>query len=223
MIPWRDENPTRKFPGITLTLIAANAAIFVWSRFFSNHFDRIIKLWGFVSVDWRTGMAHALAVPQDALTPVTSLFLHGGVLHALGNLWFLGIFGDNVEDEQGHGRFLFFYLICGLFAVYGHYLYAPDSALPLVGASGAISGVLAAYVFYHPTAMVRSFVPVIVILVPVRIPAFLFIGIWALMQVAGGMYGGEGTSVAYAAHVAGFIAGLGLAPFFRQKVRRRKR
>lgn len=208
---------------MTVILIVTNLAVFVWSRFLSGAFDAILNTWGFIAATWNSSAISATAVPWPLLTPLTSLFLHGGVLHAVGNLWFLRVFGDNVEDEQGRGRFLFFYLICGLFAVFTQYLYAPDARLPLVGASGAVSGVLAAYVLYHPTAMIHSFVPVVIIMVPVRLPAFLFIGVWAALQFLGGIYAASHTQIAFAAHIGGFIAGIGIGPVFRKRSRRRKR
>lgn len=221
MIPWRDENPRRRFPVVSALLIAGNTLIFVWTRFLSGQFETLINQWGFVSSEWRgLDILETAASPSSAstlATPLTSLFLHAGVLHALSNLWFLKVFGDNVEDAQGRPRFLVFYILCGLFAVFVHYAVDPAASLPLVGASGAVSGVLAAYVFYYPTVMIQSFVPVIIILVPVRIPAFMFIGIWALIQVAGSMVYTGGPGIAYGAHVGGFLAGLALAPVFRRK------
>ncbi len=219
MIPWKDDNPRRTFPYITLALVAVNLGLFAWSRFFSGRYEAILHDWGFIPALWSGHATKGLSQPCPALTPLTSLFLHGGILHTVGNLWFLWVFGDNVEDEHSHGRYLAFYLITGLFAVFSHYLSAPASDSPLVGASGAVSGVLAAYVFYRPLARIHSLVPVIFILVRVEIPAFVFIGIWALIQVLGQLQIQTG-GIAYAAHIGGFMAGLGLAPLFWKRRRR---
>lgn len=221
MIPWRDEQPSRRFPAVTVLLIAVNAAIFVWSRFFSGHYEQVLTRWGYTSSQWA---ANLLAPSPDLAvlaTPFTSIFLHDGVLHTLGNAWFLGVFGDNVEEGQGRWRFLFFYLVCGLFSVFAYHAMEPANRLPLVGASGAISGVLAAYALYYPKAVIRSFVPVIVILVPMRVPALVFIAGWMVIQLAGTMMSTGEPGVAYAAHLGGFVAGLALAPVFRKRKRRR--
>jgi membrane associated rhomboid family serine protease len=158
----------------------------------------------------------------DALYPlITSQFIHGGWLHISGNMVFLWVFGDNVEDTVGHIRYIFFYLICGVLAALTHVAFNLFSDVPSVGASGAIAGIMGAYLVLYPTATVRALVPIFLFLWPVHLPAVLLIGIWFLMQLFSGLTaignttGGE-AGVAFWAHIGGFIAGLVLIFFFRQ-------
>src|SRR5262249_7431493 len=158
------------------------------------------------------------------VTLITSMFLHGSWSHILGNMWYLWIFGDNVEDRVGHGRFIVFYLLCGVAAAYGQTVMDPDSALPIVGASGAIAGVMGAYFVLYPHSRVLTLIPWIFLQV-VELPAILLLGVWFLMQLlnagavaaTSAMHGGGG--VAFAAHVVGFLAGVGGIFVFRRRDR----
>jgi membrane associated rhomboid family serine protease len=155
------------------------------------------------------------------ITPLTSMFMHGGWMHIIGNMWFLWVFGDNLEDVMGRGRFIGFYLLCGLAAAVGQMLIDPGSRVPMVGASGAISGVLAGYVRLFPHARVLTLVPIFIFLQFVELPAFLFIFIWFGLQLLQGFasLGQVGTGqggVAFFAHIGGFVAGLVLVKLFRR-------
>ncbi len=201
-LPIRDHNPSEKTPVITITLIAINILVFL--GFYFQLSDRELAWfyaqWGlvpdFVSQGYRP------------YTFVTSLFLHGGILHLLGNMLFLWIFGDNLESDLGHGRYLLFYLICGVGAALAHVITAPFSPVPTVGASGAIAGVMGGYLLLYPRARVDVVLFVIVYLRIFSIPAWIWLGIWFLLQLihSGSMDPAEG-GVAYWAHIGGFILG----------------
>lgn len=219
MFPYRDENPSRTRPYFVYLFLAINAGVFLYGLFSQLDYFAWLNRWGLRSTalwaDPRAGDPPAWA------TVLAAPWLHAGWLHLLGNLWFLWLFGDNVEDQLGHGRFVFFYLTCGLLATLTHALVLPDSALPLVGASGAIAGVLAAYLRFFPRHRVRTLVWVILIF-RVRVPAALFIVLWLAAQVMGQWYFSQAVAmgasnlggVAYGAHIGGFVAGLVLAgPF----------
>ncbi len=154
------------------------------------------------------------------LAPFASMFLHGGWMHLIGNMWFLHLFGDNVEDAMGHFRYLLFYLLTGLAATAAHILVNPLSPIPIIGASGAISGVVGAYFLLFPNARVLTLVPIFLLVDIVLMPAFVFIGFWFLLQFWSGLFslavphvGG----VAWWAHIGGFLAGVVLAPFLRER------
>lgn len=217
MIPLRDLLPTRSRPVVTYSLIAVNVAVFLVQVMLGRADDqRLVHQLGVVpavltTMDLTT--PNSLGGAMGALvTPFTSMFLHGGVMHILGNMWFLWVFGDNVEDELGRGRFLAFYLLGGLCAAALQIASDPASTIPMIGASGAISCVLAGYVLLHPRARVVTLVPILILLTTVEIPAFYFIFIWFAMQLLNGfgslvMVSHEG-GVAWWAHVGGFVAGL---------------
>jgi membrane associated rhomboid family serine protease len=159
-----------------------------------------------------------------ASTLVTSMFLHGSWMHVIGNMWYLWIFGDNVEDRLGHGRFIVFYLLCGIVAAFGQILIDPTSTLPTIGASGAIAGVMGAYFVLYPQSRVLTLIPLIIFWDVVELPAIILLGFWFLMQLfsAGAIAvtastGGGG--VAFMAHVAGFITGILAVFVFRQRQR----
>lgn len=155
--------------------------------------------------------------PVEALTKLTTtMFLHGGWLHLLGNMWYLWIFGDNVEDRMGRGRFIIFYLVTGYIATLSHVYFLPDSTVPMVGASGAIAGILGAYLVLYPKARVLTLVPIFIIITFVRVPALLFLGFWFLLQVINQtmVSSPDAQSVAWWAHIGGFVAGAVLIKFF---------
>jgi membrane associated rhomboid family serine protease len=216
MIPIRDLNVAARPPRVTLVLIALNVVVFVlgW-QLGEVAQNAIIGRFGLVPAFFSTG---AVLVPGDQggalpylLTPLTSMFVHGGVVHLVGNMWFLYVFGDNVEDALGHGRFLFFYLLSGIGAACAQIIVEPASNVPMVGASGAISGVLGAYLVLYPRARVLVLVPIFVVVSFFEWPAYLVVGEWFFVQVFAGLFslaapGGGG--VAWFAHIGGFLVGL---------------
>src|SRR4029079_13723841 len=211
MIPLRDVIPSRTTPYITVTIIILNAL--AW--FFELALPRdvlpvFLQVYGVVPAHFH------------APTLITSMFLHGSWSHVLGNMWYLWIFGDNVEDRVGHGRFIVFYLLCGVAAALGQVAVDPASTLPTIGASGAIAGVMGAYFVLYPHSRVLTLIPWIFLQI-VELPAIMLLGFWFLMQlfsagtlaVTANTHGGGG--VAFAAHVAGFVAGMGGVFVFRKR------
>jgi rhomboid family protein len=210
MIPLRDDAPRSTTPYVTYFLIALNVLIFLYQWSLPPRPEaRFVASFGFIPyrVDsWLAGATPAIAAILPAFT---SMFLHAGWLHLIGNMWFLFLFGDNVEDRLGHFRYLVSYLICGLAASFTHFLFNMHSKLPTVGASGAIAGVLGAYFLLFPTARVLTWVFVFV----VQLPAWLVLGWWFVLQFLSGAatsmtYSGQANPVAVWAHVGGFIAGM---------------
>jgi membrane associated rhomboid family serine protease len=212
MIPIKDDNPTQSTPFVTVTLIALNVVIFIYQLTLSP--QQMVEF-----------TRHYAAIPEQIsqgkqlYAIFTSMFLHGGVLHLLGNMLYLWIFGDNIEHICGHGRFLAFYLLCGLFAFFSHYITMPGSDVPMVGASGAISGVLGAYAIRFPRARVHVFIWFFFFLYTVvKIPALYVLGIWFVMQIFSGLAAAGGQSgVAFFAHIGGFIAGLIFIRYFERR------
>jgi len=156
---------------------------------------------------------HMLTLSDRYLPILTSMFIHGGFMHILGNMYFLFIFGDNVEDKLGHVKYLFIYLMFGVAAAASQIIMFPDSVIPMVGASGAIAGVMGAYLVFYPHAKVKTLIIIIIFITIANIPAFVFILIWFLFQFLHGTGGGHG-GVAWWAHIGGFIAGLGYAAYY---------
>ena len=206
MIPIRDENPTRTTPVLTWALILINVLIFlVEQALLEFQGPQVLYDWGFVPRNLWIDPAHAL------MTIGTSMFLHGGWMHLIGNMWFLWIFGDNIEDRLGKGRFLAFYFASGIIAALTQMLIDPLSAVPMVGASGAIAGVLAAYMVLYPRARVTVLVPIFIFLQFFELPAFIVIAGWFLLQLLSGalsLTGPMSGGVAFFAHIGGFLAGL---------------
>lgn len=214
MIPLYDNNPTRRFPIITVLLIAANVAVFLYIAFSAAPFQQFIVRYGAVPAFIVQSGAPAHGPLPPGATIFTAMFMHAGFFHLAGNMLFLWIFGNNVEDIQGRGSFLLFYLLCGVAAAAAHIYSDPFSAVPMVGASGAVSGVLAAYLLAFPRAQVYTLFWFVIFARVIPIPAVLFIGFWFLMQM---LNMGSGGSVAWGAHIGGFVAGLLLAPVFRRR------
>jgi membrane associated rhomboid family serine protease len=211
MIPLRDVIPSRTVPFVTFTIILLNAAAFLLELSMPPpELNRFLVVYGVVPAVFRP------------LTLFTSMFLHGGWSHVIGNMWYLWIFGDNVEDSFGHGRFLVFYLICGMTAALGQIVMDPTSWLPTIGASGAIAGVMGAYFVLYPRSRVLTIIPPFLFNV-IELPAILLLGFWFLMQLvnAGAVTvtsSTQGGGVAFAAHVAGFVVGmLGVLVFKKQQ------
>ncbi len=219
MIPLRDTIPSRSFPWVTIALIITNVLVFLHQIGLGyEHGAAFVAVFGAVPAQFTGAAPHAAPALTPGLTIVTSMFLHGGLLHLLGNMVFLWIFGNNVEDATGHLRFVVFYLVCGAAAAVTHIVTHPASNVPMVGASGAISGILGAYFLLYPHARIVTLIWLGFFAQTVQIPAFLFLGFWFLMQsfswAAGG---GDGGGVAVAAHVGGFVAGLLLLIPFKQR------
>jgi membrane associated rhomboid family serine protease len=180
--------------------------------------DYFLVRFALIPAEFLTGTDLPPKVPFPIwLTLFTSMFLHGGMLHILGNLLFLWVFGDNVEDAMGHGRFLLFYLLCGMAAGFAQMGADPNSAIPQIGASGAIAGVLAAYFFLFPQSRVLTLVPIFFFLRLIAVPAVFLLGVWFLLQLVGAGSGAAGGGTAWFAHIGGFVAGAGLVFFFRRR------
>jgi membrane associated rhomboid family serine protease len=200
MIPLRDIIPSRTRPYITVTIIVLNAlAWFFEIGLPADVLPSFLRVYGVVPADFH------------ASTLVTSMFLHGSWMHVIGNMWYLWIFGDNVEDRLGHGRFIFFYLLCGIAAALGQVGVDPQSTLPTIGASGAIAGVMGAYFVLYPRSRVLTLVPLIIFWDIIEMPAIFLLGFWFLLQLfsAGAIATTANTGgVAFAAHVVGFVVGV---------------
>lgn len=230
MIPIRDNRPTRHKPVVTWTLIALNVLVFLieWSAGDAG-MEAIVRRFGVVPsvlVEGQWSLPRAAGGAQGAwVTPLTSLFLHGGWLHLIGNMWFLHIFGDNVEDELGKARYLALYFAAGFAAVFAQAAVDPSSAVPMVGASGAIGGVMGAYIRLFPRARIHMLLVLGFYVTTAAVPAVWMLGYWFLVQLLGGLpqlAGFEG-GVAFWAHVGGFVAGALLVGVFRSEGRMRAR
>jgi membrane associated rhomboid family serine protease len=219
MIPLKDHNPTRRIPYINLLLIAANLSVFGYQFFYLPQGPGyLINGLGVVPFDlFDSPGAGPHAILPAPLTVISAMFIHAGWLHLLGNMLYLWIFGDNVEDRMGHGRYLVFYLSCGVMASLAHALVFAQSKVPCVGASGAISGVLAAYLIFFPRARVSTLFIIFIFIRVVRLPAVVLLGVWIVLQVVGGMgdLSAASGNVAWFAHIGGFAAGALLGLFLR--------
>ncbi|GAB4210064.1 MAG: rhomboid family intramembrane serine protease [Roseiflexaceae bacterium] len=225
MIPYRDDNPTRRTPVVTYVLLALNVLAFLYELSLGERQLAVfLSDWGVRSSDVTALLGGQLGLARQVLVQsLVSMFLHGGWLHIAGNMLFLWIFGDNVEDNFGSAAYLIFYLLSGFGAVLGQALLTPLSDLPAVGASGSISGVLAAYLLLYPRAAIRALLPIL-FFIPVMVPAWAMIILWFVTQLLNGiasispaaqMSGG----VAYGAHVGGFVVGFALALLLRKPER----
>lgn len=206
MIPLRDENPTHGTPIFVVMIVAANIITFFYEISKGAGVESLITNFGILPWEIYHGenLRGSLLIPPY-LTLVTSMFLHGGFGHIIGNMWFLWLFGDNIEDSMGHFRFLTFYFICGIGAGLAHVALDPSSTIPTIGASGAISGVLGGYIVLFPRIRIRTLLVLGFFWNVVRVPAIFFLGIWFLSQAMGWL--GPQTGVAFGAHVGGFVVG----------------
>jgi membrane associated rhomboid family serine protease len=210
MIPLRDVIPSRTTPYITITIITLNALAWLFEVSLPHEvLNEFLTIYGVVPADF------------SPPTLITSMFLHGSWSHVIGNMWYLWIFGDNVEDRVGHGRFIVFYLLCGVAAALGQVAVDPSSMLPTIGASGAIAGVMGAYFVLYPHSRVLTLIPWWFLQI-VELPAIALLGFWFLMQLfsAGAIAvtaSTHGGGVAFAAHVVGFVAGVGGVFVFRKR------
>jgi membrane associated rhomboid family serine protease len=218
MIPLKDMTPRRSVPVMTLLLILVNSAVFLYQDSLSPRAaDLLVNRYGLVParIQYALAGAHHVSYAQAVLPLLTCMFLHGGWLHIIGNMWFLWIFGANVEDRFGSFTYLMVYLVCGIGSGLSQVLFSWGSHVPSIGASGAISGVLAAYLVFFPGSRILTLVPLFIIFFTVRIPAFVFILLWFMVQFMSGLGslgGGVNTGgVAWWAHVGGFLIGLLIA------------
>ncbi len=216
MFPIGDENVGQRLtPVVNYTLIAINIVVFLYELALPDpDLMRFVMRWGAVPREITSG--------QDYVSIFTSMFLHAGWLHIAGNMLFLWVFGDNIEDTMGHFGYLVFYLLCGVAATMAHVYVHPNSTVPAIGASGAISGVLAAYMALFPHGLIRTLVLFGWLPVVFLVPAWIMIGYWVLLQFINGFLSlglptAEGEGVAYFAHLGGFVAGLVLVWFFRNE------
>jgi membrane associated rhomboid family serine protease len=213
MIPLKDRNPTRRFPIITILLIAVNIIVFFYQLSLGIKLEGFLYSFSVIPNQIYQALHSEVFRPFVFITLVTSLFMHGGWLHLGGNMLYLWVFGDNVEDKLGHIRFLFFYLLCGISASALHIYLEPASNVPTIGASGAISGILGAYILMFPRARVLTLIPIFIFIQIAELPAYIILGIWFILQFINGMLSlgfinsGMG-EVAWWAHVGGFIAGI---------------
>jgi membrane associated rhomboid family serine protease len=227
VFPYRDENETVRTPVVTFALIAAN--IFIYFYFqgagMSAAFEASICNWGLIPGELTQLATPGVSFPmgdvaceidpgREPLHLISAMFLHGGFLHLAGNMWFLWLFGNNIEDSMGRFRFLVFYLLCGLIAALAHVVTDASSVVPMVGASGAISGVMGAYIVLYPRVRVYCLVVIIVFITTIAVPAWVMLGYWMLLQVMGGFNAAAEGGVAFWAHIGGFAAGVLLIKVF---------
>ena len=221
MIPIHDNNPTTLKPIITVALMISCVLVFVCQISHSEHAQQIIVYaLGAIPAVLFAGaiMPEEIAWIPPGLTVVTSMFLHGSWGHLIGNMLYLWIFGNNIEDSMGHLRFSLFYLLCGAAALLAQALPNPDSEIPMVGASGAISGILGAYLLLYPHARVLVLIPLGFIIQTIQLKAAWVLGLWFAIQLLSSTLKISGESgVAFGAHIGGFIAGLALIPLFKHK------
>ncbi|MFQ5884591.1 MAG: rhomboid family intramembrane serine protease [Thermoplasmata archaeon] len=212
MIPLKDENPSRTFPAVTVTLIVINMVVFFYEVSLGRNVEQFVYRMG--ATPYNIVHVGLSAYP----TLFTSMFIHGGWEHVLGNMLYLWIFGDNVEDFLGRIRFIIFYLFCGVVASFAHILTQAGSQIPTIGASGAISGVLGGYILLYPKARVLTLIPLGYFIRLVRLPAVAVLGMWILIQLFSGFASLPGAGarggVAFFAHIGGFVVGLVLIRLF---------
>lgn len=208
LIPLHDDNPTERLPWVTISLIALNVVVFAYELTLGPRLDHFIQEWALTPYS-----IIKFGPGPEYLTFLTSIFLHGGFVHIIGNMLYLWIFGNNIEDTLGHGKFIFFYLLCAVGASLAHIFTNPTSQIPALGASGAIAGILGAYLILFPRASIVTAIPIIYIIRIVRLPALIVIGFWFILQILSGWTSITAaptelsTSIAWFAHIGGFITG----------------
>jgi membrane associated rhomboid family serine protease len=222
MLPVRDTAPNRNFPLATWGIIILCGIVFYFETTLPQ--ELLEKFTVYFGIVPRVYTRHYRPLPVvDYLPFLTTLFIHGGWVHILGNMWFLKIFGSKVEDRMGHGRFLFFYVIVGVLASVLYIHFSPRSSAPVIGASGAIAGIMGAYYVLFPRARILTFIPIFIIPWFIELPSVLFLGWWFLLQLFSGTVAqvlpSSGGGVAWWGHVGGFIAGLVLVTFFKRPSR----
>lgn len=226
MIPLRDSTPSGSVPYVTIFVIVVNTVVWLHEVSLGPHINDFVLQYGLVPLRFIHSYHLNGGIIHNALTPLmSSIFMHAGWMHVIGNMWFLWIFGDNVEDRLGHARFAIFYLLCGIGAALIQVMFHPTSRIPMVGASGAISGVLGAYLVSYPTARIHTLFIFFFIVRFVEIPAFVFLLLWFLFQLASGVgelnAAQEIGGLAYWAHMGGFAVGIVLLWVMRTNPARR--
>jgi membrane associated rhomboid family serine protease len=222
MFPLRDKIPSKTFPFVTVGIIVINLVIFFYELSLGEQLNSLFNTFSIIPARFQ----NLFQQPANQILPVgfslfSSVFLHGGWMHVIGNMWYLWIFGDNVEDSTGHFRFLIFYLLCGILAGLTHILMNPASTVPTIGASGAIAGVMGAYFLLYPRSKILTLIFVFVFIQVIEIPAVFFLGFWILFQfisgsVSRGLVESSG-GVAWWAHIGGFLVGLALILLFKKR------
>jgi membrane associated rhomboid family serine protease len=225
MIPLKDDIPSDSFPYVNYTLIALNVFFFFVELAQGPGLLKFIYQYGFVPLRFTVYLSDPNIPFLTAVAPIfTSMFLHGGWLHLIGNMLYLYIFGDNVEDVLGHFRYAIFYLLCGFTAALVQYTLHPHSTVPMIGASGAIAGVLGAYFVLFPFARIYTLVVIFFFIEVIAVPAFFYLFFWFLLQLLNGsavlaFSGVQGQGIAWWAHIGGFVAGVALVFMFKRKRR----
>lgn len=221
MIPLHDDNPTEITPVVTIVVIVACVLVFLWQSSLGPQLAQaaVYSLGMIPAVLFnKIALPYELETIPAELTILSSMFMHGGFFHLGGNMLYLWIFGNNVEDCMGHLRFIVFYLLCGTAAALTQALITPDSQIPMIGASGAVSGILGAYLLLYPRARVLVAIPIIVFIQTFRIPAMFVLGLWFVMQLLSSAATSPGQGgTAWWAHIGGFVAGMALIPLFKQR------
>jgi len=226
MIPLKDENPSDTIPIVNIILIITNISVFIYQNYFvPGGAQPLFLQLGFIPYE----LSHFVDINPKNLVPVpltifTAMFMHGGWLHLLSNMLYLWIFGDNIEDILGHVKYLIFYIVCGIAATLVHGFINIDSQIPTIGASGAIAGILGAYMFLFPRARIKTLLIIFFFVKIVYIPAIIMLGFWILIQAISGFaeYGlRTGSGIAWFAHIGGFITGLALIAIIKKRKGRR--
>lgn len=220
MVPLHDDNPVRSTPTITYAILGLNIAIFLFQcTLTSQGLDRFLQTWGMVPIQLTRSFGGSLRSPlSEWITLVSSQFLHGGWLHLGGNMLYLWVFGNNIEDRLGHLKFLVFYLTCGAIAGLTQWFFDPLSTVSTIGASGAIAGVMGAYILRFPRAHIVTLIPLLFFFTTVRIPALFFLGFWFVQQAVFSLFtlsnhlNAASSGIAYWAHSSGFLAGILVGP-----------
>jgi membrane associated rhomboid family serine protease len=234
MIPFRDNQASRRLTLFNVMLIAANIAVFVYEASLGRDLEGFIYQYAMIPAHLTAaveGGRQLVRLPQDASLPpaletiVTSMFLHGGILHLAGNMLYLFIFGAAVEEAMGHLRYLAFYLVCGIASALTMVVFTPHSTVPVIGASGAIAGVLGAYFVLYPRAKISTILPIFILMYFVEIPAIVYLLIWFVAQLYAGLSQNPEVAggVAWWAHVGGFLVGMLLGPMLANKAAGRRR
>jgi len=224
LFPLKDSIPSRSFPFVNCLIITTNIIVFIYELSLGNKLSIFLLDYGFIPEKFFAPLS-IVSIPEKFLPVFTSMFIHGGWLHIIGNMYFLYIFGDNIEDRLGHMRYLFMYIIFGLAAVITQTVLFPEMNMPTVGASGAIAGVMGAYFIFFPHAYIKTLVILFIFVTIIDVPAIIFIGLWFFIQFMSGslqtMAGSSG-GIAWWAHIGGFAAGFVYAACLVSKNSRRR-
>ena len=221
MIPFKDDNPTSRVPILTIALITLNVAVFIIQFLYPGNLRHAVYSYGAIPHYLLT--FNTVQPIHPAMTIFTSMFMHGGLLHLISNMLYLWIFGNNIEDRLGYVKFILFYILCGVGAAYSHALATPASMVPMIGASGAVSGVLGAYLILYPQAKVHTLIFLGFFIKVVRLPAAVVIGFWIIIQFINGLLSKSIASqagVAWFAHIGGFVLGIVLLKLLSGKQRK---